>query len=150
MAPFEPWCSLYGTFVQAAGGEKMLQPFEMNNWWSVDLLKAVYNAMLSVGALTLDGGQVTDSPKALIPILSQFKELGQVDASSLDVDFNPPRCGNMYMGTKFSEGCKSKRRRQAGVSWTWSLTLALILMSWDTAIFTHDVVTISQAHPVNA
>ncbi|KAK0444169.1 hypothetical protein EV421DRAFT_496555 [Armillaria borealis] len=87
--------------IAAAGGAKMLQHFEMNEWWSVDLLKAVYDAMPSIGTLTLDGGGVIDSLQALIPILSQFKKLktlGLVDASSLDVGFNPPWCGNAYMG----------------------------------------------------
>ncbi len=124
--------------IAAAGGARMLQHFEMNEWWSADLLKgelaslsspltpvltslsAVYDAMPSIETLTLDGGQVRDSLKvcclvmatctmltvlithqALIPILSQFKKLktlGLVGASSLDVGFNPPWCGNAYMG----------------------------------------------------
>ncbi len=124
--------------IAAAGGAKMLRHFEMNEWWSVDLLKgklarsssplllvltmllAVYDTMPSIRTLTLDGGPVADSlqvccclvmttcttltainNQALIPILSQFKKLktlGLVDASSLDVGFNPPWCGNAYMG----------------------------------------------------
>ncbi|KAK0214188.1 hypothetical protein IW262DRAFT_305009 [Armillaria fumosa] len=98
--------------ISAAGGAKMLQHFTMNEWWSVDLLKAVYDAMPSIGTLTLDGGRVRDSLQALIPILSQFKKLkslGLVDASSLDVGFDPPRCGNAYMGPG---GAKLLRRVQ--------------------------------------
>ncbi|KAK0494144.1 hypothetical protein EDD18DRAFT_1356092 [Armillaria luteobubalina] len=73
----------------------------MKEWWSVDLLTAVYDAMPSVETLTLDGGPVTDGLEALIPILSQFrvlKTLELVDVSSLNVGFNPPWCGNAYMG----------------------------------------------------
>lgn len=54
--------------------------------------------------------------QVLIPLLSQSKELktlGLMDASSLDVDLNPQRCGNAYMWTKFSEGCRSKWRHVA-------------------------------------
>lgn len=46
--------------IAAVGRAKMLQHFEMNEWWSVDLLQAVYDAMSSNGTLTLDGGHVRD------------------------------------------------------------------------------------------
>ncbi|KAK0222969.1 hypothetical protein EDD85DRAFT_860483 [Armillaria nabsnona] len=98
--------------IAAVGGARMLQHFEMNEWWSADLLKAVYDAMPFIEMLTLDGGPVRDSLKALIPILSQFKKLktlGLVDASSLDVGFNPPWCGNAYMGP---DGAELLRRVQ--------------------------------------
>ncbi|SJK99355.1 uncharacterized protein ARMOST_02648 [Armillaria ostoyae] len=78
--------------IAAAGGAKMLQRFEMKELWSVDLLKAVYDAMPSIEMLTLDGSRVIDSLKALIPILSQFKKLKTlelVDASSRDVYVGP-------------------------------------------------------------
>ncbi|KAK0444168.1 hypothetical protein EV421DRAFT_2035171 [Armillaria borealis] len=66
--------------------------FEMKELWFADLLKAVYDTMPSIETLTLDGSRVIDSLKALIPILSQFKELktlGLVDASSRDVYVGP-------------------------------------------------------------
>ncbi|SJL03450.1 uncharacterized protein ARMOST_06805 [Armillaria ostoyae] len=92
--------------IAAAGDAKMLKHFEMNEWWSASLLHAVYDAMPSIQNLTLDGGPLRDGLQALVPILSQFKKLkklGLVDASSLHVGFNPPRCGNVYMGPNGGE-----------------------------------------------
>ncbi|KAK0479799.1 hypothetical protein EDD18DRAFT_1364057 [Armillaria luteobubalina] len=87
--------------IAAAGGAKMLRHFEMNEWWSADLLNAVYDAMPCIEMLTLDGGRVRDSIKLLLPILSQFKKLktlGLVHASFLGVGFDPPWSGNVYAG----------------------------------------------------
>ncbi|KAK0488705.1 hypothetical protein IW261DRAFT_1557144 [Armillaria novae-zelandiae] len=92
--------------IAAAGEAKMLKHFEMNEWWSANLLHAVYDAMSSIQHLTLDGGPLRGSLQELVPILSQFKrlkKLGLVDASCLHVGFNPPRCGNIYMGPNGGE-----------------------------------------------
>ncbi|KAK0472184.1 hypothetical protein IW261DRAFT_820390 [Armillaria novae-zelandiae] len=110
--------------IAAAGGAKMLRHFEMNEWWSADLLKgelqglsfllplvfttpiAVYDAMPSIETLTLHGGRVRDSLKVLLPILSQFKNLktlGLVNASSLGVGFDPPWGGSAYVGPREAE-----------------------------------------------
>ncbi|KAK0434614.1 hypothetical protein EV421DRAFT_1839439 [Armillaria borealis] len=93
--------------ITAAGDAKMLRHFEMNEWWSASLLHAVYDAMPSIQKLTLkDGGPLRDSLQVLVPILSQFKKLkklGLVDPTSLHVGFNPPTCGNVYMGPNGGE-----------------------------------------------
>ncbi|KAK0238620.1 hypothetical protein EDD85DRAFT_827491 [Armillaria nabsnona] len=92
--------------IAAAGDAKTLRHFEMNEWWSVSLLHAVYDAMPSIQNLALDGGPLRGSLQDLVPILGQFKrlkKLGLVDASYLHVGFNPPMCGNAYMGPNGGE-----------------------------------------------
>ncbi|KAK0203017.1 hypothetical protein DFS33DRAFT_1385380 [Desarmillaria ectypa] len=99
------------------------------------MLLAVYDAIPSIATLTLGGARVIDSLLALI--LSQFKKLktlGLVDTSSLHVGFNPPRCGNVYIGPNGDE-IRRKVEAQHGVALqTPSLALASILMSWFLAI----------------
>ncbi|KAK0218173.1 hypothetical protein IW262DRAFT_1120992 [Armillaria fumosa] len=92
----------------AAAEAKMLKQFEMNEWWSANLLHAVYDAMSSIQNLTLDGGPLRDSLKELVPIPIQFKRLKKTWTGgrfmfTLTVGFNPPRCGNIYMGPNGGE-----------------------------------------------
>ncbi|KAK0203013.1 hypothetical protein DFS33DRAFT_948570 [Desarmillaria ectypa] len=93
------------------------------------MLLAVYDAIPSIATLTLGGARVIDSLLALI--LSQFKKLktlGLVDTSSLHVGFNPPRCGNVYIGPNGDE-IRRKVEAQHGVALqTPSLALASISM----------------------
>ncbi len=75
--------------------------------------------------------------RELVPILGQFKrlkKLGLVDASYLHVGFNPPMCGNAYMGPNGGEirkQCKHGRPKQYEVALqTRSLAPASILKFW--------------------
>ncbi|KAK0457781.1 uncharacterized protein EV420DRAFT_1547359 [Desarmillaria tabescens] len=105
------WLHSRRGLIAVASEAKMLKHFEMNEWWSANLLQAVYDAMPSIQNLTLDGGPLRGTLQDLVPILSQFKtlkKLGLVDASCLHVGFNPPRCGNAYMGPN---GAEVRRKR---------------------------------------
>ncbi|KAK0457785.1 uncharacterized protein EV420DRAFT_477857 [Desarmillaria tabescens] len=107
--------------IAAVSGAKKLQHFEMYEKWSVGLLQAVYDAMPSIGTLTLDGARVIDSLLALIPILSQFKRLktlGLVSASLLDVGFDFPRIANARTRPGGREMLK-RRREQVDAANKW-------------------------------
>ncbi|KAK0214190.1 hypothetical protein IW262DRAFT_305149 [Armillaria fumosa] len=95
-----------------------LPRFEMGERWSVDLLKALYDAMPSIEMLNLHGGHVKDSLKALIPILSQFKKLktlGLADVSYLHIGLRPRKCACSYTGHRGREilGMVRDQRRAA-------------------------------------
>ncbi|KAL8785819.1 MAG: hypothetical protein Q9213_003126 [Squamulea squamosa] len=87
--------------IKSAGQAKMLRHFEMQERWSWELLEAVYEAMPMIQSLAMPVGGSRDGIDILLPTLSRFRHLTSLvlpDASSLNVGFDPPWCGNAYMG----------------------------------------------------
>ena len=88
--------------VRAAGRAAKLHHFEMSAWWNQRLLWAIRKAMPDIESLAMPGGRYDDGIAALLPILAHFRSLKTLvlaGAGDLHVDFDPPRCGNAYMGS---------------------------------------------------
>ena len=98
--------------IAAAGSARRLVSLEIMAWWEVDLIEAIHDSVPGLRRLALDGGSYKKGIKSFIPVLSRFTNLEYLalgDASRLGVGFNPPRCGNIYMGP----GGKEVRERVA-------------------------------------
>lgn len=87
--------------IESAAKAPNLTYFEMNQWWRVSQLEEVLSEMPHIKRLAMPGGRYENPVTELYPIFAKFKHLEEVvlaDASSLDVGFEPPWCGNAYMG----------------------------------------------------
>ena len=87
--------------INSAGQATRLRHFEMQEWWTLAQLENVYHAMPGIRSLAMTGGVYVDSLENLLPTLSRFQKLTSLvlaEASSLQVGFDPPMCGNVYDG----------------------------------------------------
>ena len=87
--------------IKAAGRAPKIANLELMNWWTIDLVEAIHEAVPYIPRLSLDGGSYQGGIAHFIPTLSRFKRLeflALANAHALGVGFSPPRCGNAYMG----------------------------------------------------
>ncbi|KAF9039452.1 hypothetical protein BDZ89DRAFT_1060897 [Hymenopellis radicata] len=97
-----------------------LDCLEITSSWSTSTLKEVRNAAPNVSRLFLRGVLLRDKSEPLdiyrlIPIFASFpalKILGVMSLSRLAVGYNPPRCGNVYMGSQGAQ-LRERLRRQS-------------------------------------
>ena len=104
--------------IKAAGRAPKISNLQLMNWWTIDLVKAIHEALPYLPRLTLDGGSYQGGVATFIPLLSRFERLeflALADACALGVGFTPPRCGNVYMGPHGKEVRKrvNDQRQQA-------------------------------------
>ena len=95
--------------IKAAGKAPKVTRLEIMEWWQVDLVEAIHKALPHLTNLALDGGSYKAGIAAFVPVLSRFQDLEYLalaNASALGVGFNPPTCGNIYMG------CGGKKARE--------------------------------------
>ena len=87
--------------VRSAGTASNLKHLEVFEWWSEEHLDWVLQYTPWIESLAMPGGNYSSSIRKLLPTLSRLtnlKSLVLADASSLHVGFDPPGCGNCYMG----------------------------------------------------
>lgn len=87
--------------IQAAARAPHVTYFEMNQWWEARQVRQVYEHLPALRSLAMPGGRYRDTPDAYLPTIARFEALEELvlaDASSLNVGFHPPGCGNVYMG----------------------------------------------------
>lgn len=87
--------------INSAAKATSLQHFELVGWLTNELLETVCETMPSIQSLAFPGGFSDGGIEILLPALDCFKNLKTLvlaDASRLDVGFDPPWCGNAYMG----------------------------------------------------
>ncbi|KAL9631092.1 MAG: hypothetical protein Q9204_004394 [Flavoplaca sp. TL-2023a] len=88
--------------IKAAGRAKHLGRFELINRWKHAHLQAVFQAMPQIHTLAMPGG--LDYKDSLGEFLSTLRLFGNLKVLALDglrnlnVGFDPPWCGNAYMG----------------------------------------------------
>ena len=89
--------------IKAAGAAPNVTNLEITEWWQVELVEAIHEALPHLPSLSLQV-EVGDFGRGIadfIPALSRFEHLEHLalpDAYILHVGFNPPRCGNAFMG----------------------------------------------------
>ncbi|KAF8908020.1 hypothetical protein CPB85DRAFT_1310476 [Mucidula mucida] len=89
-----------------------LDSLEITSSWSTSTLQELRNAAPNVSRLLLNGGLLNRSLNiySLIPVFASFptlKILRVMSLSRLGVGYDPPRCGNSYMG---SHGAQLRER----------------------------------------
>ena len=87
--------------IKAAGFAEKLRHFEMMEWWERRHLWAIRKAMPNIQGLAMPGGKYNDGIAQLLPILAHLESLHTLvlaGAANLDVGFELPGCGNVYMG----------------------------------------------------
>lgn len=87
--------------IKSAGGATTLRHFEMMGWWTLAQLENVHRGMPGLQNLAMPGGRYSDGIQSMLPTLRRFQDitsLSLADVSSLCVGFDPPGCGNVYMG----------------------------------------------------
>jgi hypothetical protein len=87
--------------IQAASKLPQLTYFEMDQWWRVSVLEQLHKHAPQISRLGMPGGRYFDSFEALLPTLAKFENLDELilaSAANLKVGFEPPWCGNAYMG----------------------------------------------------
>ncbi|KAK3706969.1 hypothetical protein LTR37_012468 [Vermiconidia calcicola] len=87
--------------IRAAGEARRLRHFELQARWERSFLSAIRKAMPKIQSLALPGTRYEDGIGELLPLFDGFSELkvlGLSNAADLDVGYNPPGCGNVYMG----------------------------------------------------
>jgi hypothetical protein len=88
----------------------------MHEDWSIDLVQKVLKFMPHIQSLAMPGRSYTDGISALVWLLQRLcnlKILALADPASLDVGFDPPRCGNVYLepgGDEYREYVAQQRR----------------------------------------
>ena len=96
--------------IAAASSARRLENLEIMARWEVDLVEAIHDSLPRIRRLALDAGSYKYGIEHFVPVLSRLTDLEYLalgDASRLGVGFNPPRCGNVYMGP----GGKEVRKR---------------------------------------
>ena len=87
--------------IRNAGLAPNLRHFELHERWSRKILWPVRKAMPHIQSLAMPGGRYVDGIVGLLSILVQFEDLKTLalsGAADLHVGFQPPRCGNSYLG----------------------------------------------------
>ena len=88
--------------ISAASHAPKLQHLALMFWWRLDMLEAVYSALPNIPSLAMIGGQYHDKLPNLLPLLAKFQHLKVLTTANVAEigirGYNPPRCGNAYMG----------------------------------------------------
>ncbi|KAI4277758.1 MAG: hypothetical protein LQ337_001515 [Flavoplaca oasis] len=88
--------------IKAAGRAKHLRHFELINRWTHGQLQAVFQAMPQIHTLAMPGGlHYKESLEDFLSTLRLFENLKVLafdGLRNLNVGFDPPWCGNAYMG----------------------------------------------------
>ena len=87
--------------IRAAGRAPNLRHFEMHESWGIDLVETVLKCMPDIESLAMPGRQYIDRAHVLLFVLCKLRNLKSLalsDPSNLRVGFDPPTCGNAYMG----------------------------------------------------
>ena len=93
-------------FIAAAGSAPRLESLEIMAWWESDLVEAIHDSVPNLRKLALDAGSYEKGIESFISGLSRLTDLEYLalgGASKLHVGFDPPRCGNAYMGPRGKE-----------------------------------------------
>lgn len=95
--------------IKAAGEAKNVSHFELIQSWSGKQVQQVLHHLPELQTLGMPGGNYEDTPDSYLHIIGQFTSLRTLilaDAASLNVGFDPPWCGNAYMGPGGAELAK--------------------------------------------